>query len=83
MLKNQGNRIIINILGIKVKLKRKHQTLVTKVNYLEKYLLAKSWIEKYTVDNKGYIALPNDNYIYNNSNEYNDEVEQIFPKNLE
>lgn len=37
----------------------------------------------YTVDNKGYIALPNDNYIYNNSNEYNDEVEQIFPKNLE
>lgn len=53
MLKNQGNRIIINILGIKVKLKRKHQTLVTKVNYLEKYLLAKSWIEKYTINNQG------------------------------
>ena len=55
-VRNEGNNKVIRILGIKIKFKRKNKGLVTEINYLEKYLLAKRWIEKYTINNKG-IAL--------------------------
>lgn len=50
-IKNDGDRKIIRLLGIKIKLKRRSEK--KKIDYLEKYRLAKQWIERYSVDNKG------------------------------
>lgn len=46
---------VIRILGIKLKLKISDERTMNKNkhNYQKKYELAKKWIEKYTVDNKG------------------------------
>ena len=46
---------VIRVLGVKLKFKvrDKRRMCNNKINYLKKYELAKKWIEKYTVDNKG------------------------------
>lgn len=50
-IKNEENRKVIRLFGIKIKLKRKSNK--RKIDYLEKYRLAKQWIEKYTINNSG------------------------------
>ena len=50
-VKNNENKKIVRVLGVKVSFKRKNKK--KNINYLKKYKLAKKWIEKYTVDNKG------------------------------
>ena len=44
---------VISVLGIKIKFRKKEKSVDKKIDYLQKYKLAKEWIEKYTVDNKG------------------------------
>lgn len=50
-VRNNENKKIVRVLGVKVSFKRKNKK--KNINYLKKYKLAKKWIEKYTVDNKG------------------------------
>lgn len=51
-IKKEETRRIIYILGLKIKIKRKNKNKKN-IDYLKKYNLAKQWIEKYTIDNKG------------------------------
>lgn len=48
----EGERKVILAFGIKFKFKRKPSNK-NKINYQYKYDLAKKWIKKYTIDNKG------------------------------
>ena len=52
-VKNENNKKVIRVLGLKIKLKRKPKNHKSKIDYLGKYKLAKQWIEKYTVNNNG------------------------------
>ena len=52
-ISREGERKVVTAFGIKIKFKRKPSKAKKEINYLEKYKLAKKWIEKYTIENKG------------------------------
>ncbi len=51
-VKNESNKKVLRICGLKIKFKR-HTKKSKRINYMEKYERAKKWIKKYTVNNNG------------------------------